>query len=336
MLSCQKNENINMQINELGGEFALIKKLANIIPSQSKDVPVSIGDDAAVIRSPNNKNQFLLVTTDILVEGQHFNKSWSTPEQIGIKSIECNVSDIAAMGGEPTYLVISLVIPPSTDVEWCERLYQGFAQACNRYGAIIVGGDTTEGPVATINITLLGEVSDKNLCLRSQAKPGDILAVTGELGASSACLSLLENKLPMTAYLEKKHLTPKCQLDAAKKFAPFVNAMIDISDGLASEVNHICDNSKLGAVIYERDIPLHEDVLNAGKQLNRDAKEFSLNGGEDFELLFSISPFNLNKLKQTGIKFYPIGEITNPSDGRFLITKENDIIPLIGGFKHFG
>ncbi|MBL7094190.1 thiamine-phosphate kinase [candidate division KSB1 bacterium] len=325
-----------MQINELGGEFALIKKLTNIIPSQSKDVLVGIGDDAAVIKSPNNKNQFLLITTDILVEGEHFNKSWSTPEQIGIKSIECNVSDIAAMGGLPTFLVVSLVIPPSTNVEWCERLYQGFAYACNRYGIIIVGGDTTQGSVETINITLLGKVSDKNLCLRSNAKPGDILAVTGELGASSAGLNLLKSNLPITPYLEKKHLTPECRLDAAKDLAPAVNAMIDISDGLASEVNHICDNSNVGAVINEKDIPVHQDVLNAGKTLNKQTREFVLNGGEDFELLFSISKLDLEKLKQTGVKYYPIGEITNPGEGRFLITKENDRIPLLGGFKHFG
>ncbi|MBC8185543.1 thiamine-phosphate kinase [candidate division KSB1 bacterium] len=325
-----------MQINELGGEFALIKKLTNIIPSQSKDVLVGIGDDAAVIKSPNNKNQFLLITTDILVEGEHFNKSWSTPEQIGIKSIECNVSDIAAMGGLPTFLVVSLVIPPSTNVEWCERLYQGFAYACNRYGIIIVGGDTTQGSVETINITLLGKVSDKNLCLRSNAKPGDILAVTGELGASSAGLNLLKSNLPITPYLEKKHLTPECRLDAAKDLAPAVNAMIDISDGLASEVNHICDNSNVGAVINEKDIPVHQDVLNAGKTLNKQTREFVLNGGEDFELLFSISKLDLEKLKQTGVKYYPIGEIINPGEGRFLITKNNNKIPLLGGFKHFG
>jgi len=324
-----------MQIKELGGEFELIKKLTNIIPSQSKDVLLGIGDDAAVIRMPINNNQFLLITTDILVEGEHFNKSWSTPEQIGIKSIECNVSDIAAMGGVPTYLAISLVIPPSTDVEWCERLYQGFAESCNRYGIIIVGGDTTQGSAAIINITLLGSVTDKNLCLRSHAKLGDILAVTGKLGASSAGLQLLKNKLLLPPYLEKKHFTPKCRLDAAKKLAPFVNAMIDISDGLASEVNHICSNSKVGAIINEKDIPLHEDVLNAGKKLNKNANEFALKGGEDFELLFSISPSNLDKIKQTGVKFYIIGEITEPGDGCILITKSGDKCSLQGGFNHF-
>ena len=240
-----------MQIKDLDGEFALIKKLTNIIPSQSKDVLVGIGDDAAVIRSSNNKDMFLLVTTDILVEGEHFKKSWGTAKQIGIKAIECNVSDIAAMGGVPTYLVISLAIPPTTKVEWCEQLYQGIDETCTSYGIVIVGGDTTQAPVETINITLLGSVSDKNVCLRSHAKAGDLLAVTGPLGASAAGLNLLKNSLPLTAYLEKKHLTPKCRLDAALKLAPLVNAMIDISDGLASEVNHICNNSHVGATINE-------------------------------------------------------------------------------------
>ena len=324
-----------MQIKELGGEFALIEKLANIIPSQSKDVLVSIGDDAAVFKSPNMVDQYLLVTTDILIAGEHFTKNWSTPEQIGIKAVECNVSDIAAMGGTPTYMVVSIALPSDTTVEWAEKLYQGLSESCRKHNVVIIGGDTTRGFVETISITLLGSASSKNLCLRSDAKPGDILAVTGPLGASSAGLNLLKNNLPLTPYLKNKFLTPKCRLDASSKLSPIVNAMIDISDGLASEINHLCTQSNVGAFINKKDIPLHRDVLDTAKKLKVDAVDFALNGGEDYELLFSIPPSKLDKLKQTGLKFYQIGKITEHGESCFLISESNKKIPLHGGYKHF-
>lgn len=323
-----------MLIKELGGEFSLIEKLGRIVPSSGKDVVTGIGDDAAVIRKPNDGDGYLLVTTDTLVAGDHFNTSWSQPEQIGIKAAECNVSDIAAMGGLPEFMFVSLVLTPDTSVEWVEGLYRGLAESCGRRNVAVIGGDTTHGPVETVSITLLGSVSSQNLCLREHAKPGDLLAVTGPLGASSACLALLRRELPASEYLLEKHLTPTCRLDASKKIAPIVNAMIDISDGLASEVNHICSRSGVGAFVTEKDIPLHPDVVEAGHRLGKNPAHFALNGGEDFELLFTVPPEKLHEIDNTGTEYTIVGEITPQDKGGHLATASGNI-PLEGGYNHF-
>ena len=324
-----------MLIKDIGGEFTLIQRLNSIIPNKDKNVLVGIGDDAAVIELENDKKNLLLVTTDTLVSGDHFNTSWSKPEQIGLKSVECNVSDIAAMGGMPTHMFISLVLTPKTTVEWVEEIYKGMASSCKRHNVVVIGGDTTHGPVETISITLHGLVSRQNLCLRSQAKAGDILIVTGQLGASTACLNLLRKNKQATPFLLEKHLTPKCRLDVSQKIAPFVNAMIDVSDGLASETNHICSQSNVGAKIFLEKIPMHADSIEAGKQLDIDPVEFALNGGEDFELLFTIDPANLKKLENLGIEFFVVGEIVDKSEGCILIDESNKKLALRGGYNHF-
>jgi thiamine-monophosphate kinase len=324
-----------MLIKEIGGEVALIEKLAAMVAQKNRELLVGIGDDAAVLTIAGDKQHYLLVTTDTLVAGDHFNPSWSSAEQIGIKSVECNISDIAAMGGAPAFMFISLVLTPATRVEWVEELYHGIADTCKKYQVTVAGGDTTHGPAETINITLLGRVSKKNLCLRSQAQPGDILAVTGMLGGSSAGLHLLRKDLPLSPYLREKHLNPKCRLDAAQKIAPLVHAMIDISDGLASEVNHICRQSNTGACIRVKDIPLHEEIKIAGKKLGVDPIEFALNGGEDFELLFSTNEKNLTRIDRTGLSYYIVGKITDREQGCVLIQESGEKVPLKGGYDHF-
>ena len=324
-----------MLIKDAGGEFALIERLREIVPSRHPEVLVGIGDDAAVIRINEGQNPFMLVTTDTLVADDHFNTRWAKPEQIGIKTVECNVSDIAAMGGVPTFMFVSLVLTPETTLEWTEGLYRGMADSCGRHGVITAGGDTTHGKVETISITLLGRVSPENLCLRSHAMPGYCIAVTGRLGASTAALNLLRKNLPVTSYLLEKHLTPRCRLDASQLLAPIVHAMIDISDGLASEVNHVCRQSGVGAEVFAKDIPLHPDVIDAGRTLGIPPADFALNGGEDFELLFTISPENLYKLKQTGLSYYQVGRITDRGEAAFLVTESGDKIPLKGGYNHF-
>ena len=183
----------------------------------------------------------------------------------------------------------------------------------------------------TYNLYLFKE----NLCLRSQAKVGDILAVTGQLGSSTACLNLLRKNKQTTPYLLEKHLTPKCRLDASLKLAPLVNAMIDVSDGLASETNHICSQSKVGAKIFLNKIPLHDDSIEAGRQLNLDPVEFALNGGEDFELLFTIEPDKLIKLNELDLDYTAVGEIIDKRNGCLLIDKSNNELPLKGGYNHF-
>jgi thiamine-monophosphate kinase len=323
-----------MNIKEIGGEFALIDRLSAIIPMDHADLIAGVGDDAAVIRTSPEPAPYQLVTTDILVENQHFNRQWSTPEQIGIKAAECNISDIAAMGGRPTWMFISLVLSNDTDVAWAQELYTGINQCCRRYGIVVAGGDTTQGLVNTVNITLLGTVSQDNLCLRSHAQPGDLLMVTGDLGASAAALSLLKLGKTLNGHLLQKHLAPTCRLDAAGTIAPLANAMIDISDGLGSEVHHICRQSNVGAEIYAEAIPIHDDLRAIGDELGKDPLDFALSGGEDYELLFSISTDKVPILSKANLSFHEVGKITEKQDGRRLVTAGGER-KLPGGYDHF-
>jgi thiamine-monophosphate kinase len=324
-----------MKIEEIGGEFALIDRLAQICPIHKSDLVVGVGDDAAVIRTAPEPAPYLLVTTDILVSGRHFKKEWAGARQVGIKAAECNISDIAAMGGAPSWLFVSLVLSDQTPVEWAEDLYQGLAASCSRHGVVVAGGDTTQGAVDTINIALLGSVDPGNLCLRSHARPGDLLLVSGTLGASAAGLALLVEDQPASGYLRKKHLAPTCRLEAGGRVAPLVNAMIDISDGLGSEVHHICDQSGTGAEIELERIPLHPDVIAAADQLRANPYQWALSGGEDFELLFSIAPDKLAQLERTGVEYHRVGKVTDASAGIVLIQPDGSRTMLPAGYDHF-
>lgn len=324
-----------MKIKDIGGEFALIRRLAELVPGQRPEVIKGIGDDAAVLRISPEPAPYLLVTTDILVEDRHFNRAWASPEQIGIKAAECNVSDIAAMGGVPQWMFASLVLPADREIEWIERLYRGIGRSCGKHGIAMLGGDTTQGTAAVINITLLGSVTADHLCLRSDARPGDYLMLTGPLGASAAALAMLNSKYQPSDYLLNKHLAPNCRLDISKQIAPLANAMIDISDGLGSEVHHICSESNVGAEINATSIPLHPDVNKAAQDLHMDPLEWVLGGGEDFELLFSIAPDKVGRLKNSGVSCHQIGRVTDRTDRIVLITAEGSATPLKGGYDHF-
>jgi thiamine-monophosphate kinase len=323
-----------MKIKDIGGEFALIDRLSAVVPMQHDDLIAGIGDDAAVIRIAPEPAPYQLVTTDLLVEGRHFNRQWSQPELIGIKAAECNISDIAAMGGRPTWMFISLVLTQQTDVAWARDLYLGISGSCRRSGIVIAGGDTTRGPVNTINITLMGTVPQANLCLRSHAQPGDILMVTGALGASAGALALLNRGKTPPPRLLDKHLAPSCRLDVSDTIAPLANAMIDISDGLASEVHHICRQSNVGAEIDAEAVPVHEDLRAVGDQLGKAPIDFALTGGEDYELLFSIAEEKIPILNETGFTFYPVGKITTSAQEPQLVCAEGKR-KLPGGYDHF-
>lgn len=324
-----------MKIKEIGGEFALIDRLADIVAAAHADVVQGIGDDAAVIRLAPEPMPYLLVTTDLLVEDQHFRRIWATPHQIGFKASECNVSDIAAMGGGAQWMFVSLALPEDTEVEWIEALYQGIACSCRQHGIVLLGGDTTRGPVATINIALLGSVAPQNLCLRSHAQPGDLLMVTGHLGGSAAGLALFSDGRSPSDYLMRKHLEPRCRMDVAGKIAPLANAMIDISDGLGAEVHHLCIQSGVGAEIRAEAIPLHDEVVRAGRVLGVDPLQWAIGGGEDFELLFSVPSQNVSSLEETGIHCQAVGRVTNQAGSVILIDQNGHASPLQGGYNHF-
>ncbi len=324
-----------MKIHDIGGEFVLIDRLARQSSIIHPDLVAGIGDDAAVIGGSFPDGDYLLVTTDMLVEHSHFRRDWATPAQIGIKSVACNVSDIAAMGGIPTFMFVSLALAADTEVAWVESLYKGIAEACRQYGVVLAGGDTTHGNAATISITLLGRVSPENLRLRSHARPGELLCVTGPLGGSAAGLAMLAAGLDPPPSLKEMHLAPVCRLDISPVIAPMARAMIDISDGLAAEVNHICDQSGTGAEIVVADIPIDPAVREAARLTGNDPLDFALSGGEDFELLFSITSENRQLLEEKGIPVTMVGWVTEAASDRILALPGGKRIRLAGGYNHF-
>ena len=323
-----------MKIKDIGGEFALIRKLTQDIPPEK--VVVGIGDDCAVLEGDDE--HYLLVTTDMLVEKDHFRRDWYSPYQIGKKAMEANVSDIAAMGGwvETAYIAISLT--NDIDVEFMEEFYRGMKEVCEKFDFIIAGGDTTHGGLLVITITLMGKVRKEQLCLRGHARPGDLICVSGDLGKSWAGLELLLKGIePETEGLQqavKDHLNPSCRMDIAAELAPHVNAMIDVSDGLASEVNHICDESGTGARVDKGKILLSPSTMEAGVALGKDPYWWALNGGEDFELVFTIPEEKFKQIEH--LKPVVVGRILEEKKGRWLVEDDGTRKPLVGGYDHFG
>ena len=300
------------------GEFEMIDLIRKTIGVSFRSLPAlhsrgviqGIGDDAAVL--PLTKDKYLLFTTDMLVEGVHFTLK-NSPSAIGRKAIACNVSDIAAMGGVPTYAVVSLGVSAAARMGFVKNLYQGMSELCRKFRCSIVGGDTVKSDKLIINVALLGEVPKKYLTLRSGARPGDLIFITGALG----------NSLKSGRHLSFTPRVKEAQY-LAKNF--HTTAMIDISDGLAGDLGHILAESKVGAVIYEHKIP-----LNKGADLNQ-----ALYDGEDFELLFTVSPKDGRRLMVQDQKFYLIGEIVAPKHGLQLINRRWKATRLPAeGFAHF-
>jgi len=305
------------------GEFGLIDRIAK--KSKNRDVLVGIGDDAAVVKTKGLQ----VLTTDCLVEGDHFRREWFTPKQIGMKAIEINVSDVASMGAIPKYVLVSLALPRDIDVEFVEGMYKGMWKVCDKYKIEIIGGNMTHSENIVISITLTGEAEKKNLSLRNGAKPGDLIFVSGYLGNGKAGLRLFQEKLDGFEKVRKKYLEPKAQLKTALKVAPYVNSMIDVSDGLAPEVKHICDESKCGAIIYKDKIPINDEIRGVAKNLGEDEYDYALYGGEDFELVYTVSKDKLGK-----VKGFLVGEITKSKCVMLSINgKEEEI--LKSGYDHF-
>lgn len=314
-------------IKKFGGEFALI----DLIKRRPKDrrVVVGIGDDTAVLEYDGKR--FMLWTVDMQVEGDHFNTRWSTPRQIGRKAMEVNVSDIAAMGGLPKYALVSISLPEETQVEFVDELYRGMRDACRAYGFEIVGGNTTHGVKTVIDISIIGFVEKNRLCLRSGAKAGDLICVTGDLGESAAGLEALKAGLKNVD--ATAHLEPRCRLKEAREISKHANALIDVSDGLASEVKHICEMSKTGAVVLKDAIPLSGNTRLLAGRLNKDPYEFALHGGEDFELVFTIPDGKLSRIKLE-CPITVVGRIVKKKQGVTLMDNGKKI-PLQGGYDHF-
>ena len=305
------------------GEFGLIDLLASKV-GHGVELVKGIGDDCAVL---DGEELYTLLTTDMLVSGDHFNTEWQTARQIGWKSMIANVSDIAAMGGYPLWSLVSLALPENIQVEYLEEIYDGMLSASERYGFTIIGGDTTHGDILVINIVMIGRVEKDLLCLRSHAKVGDLICVTGDLGKSWAGLELL--RAGKTGYTDY-HIEPSCRLEEARELAPHVNGMIDVSDGLASEVLHICQQSGVGAVVDKEKIPISEKTRETGVLLDKDPYRWALSGGEDFELVFTLPESELESIK--GVRYTVLGEIIK--EGRYL-SDAGKKLELKGGYDHF-
>jgi len=313
-------------IKKIGGEFALIDLIAR--KPKDKNIVTGIGDDTAVLNY--DKKSYLLWTVDMQVEGDHFNRRWSTPEQIGKKAMEINVSDIAAMGGLPKYALVSISLPENTQAEFVGKMYKGMREVCKKYDFEIVGGNTTHGKNMVIDISIIGFVEKERLRLRSHAKIGDLICVTGDLGKSTAGLETLKAGLKGNV---KSHLEPKCRLNEAREIAKHANAMIDVSDGLASEVRHICEMSKKGAVLLKEKIPLSENTKKLARNLGKNPYDFALHGGEDFELVFTIPKNKLSRIK-TKCPITTVGRILDKKQGIKLMDKGKEIA-LGRGYDHF-
>ena len=325
-----------MKINEIG-EFGLIDILKQNTINNKDNIIKGIGDDTAVFSVENNLLQ--LATTDMLVEGIHFNREFITAWQLGYKAIAVNFSDIAAMGGTPTNILISLAIPSDIDVDFMVQLYDGMKYLTKKFKANIIGGDTVaslQGLV--INVTVLGTVPLPLVKYRSGAKNGDLVVVTGDLGSSAAGLEILLNKYEQEQYeiLVKKHLMPFPQLNYGEIIANYANSMNDISDGLASEANEISTASEVGIMLRENKMPVLKETKEVAKVFQKDVLDYVLFGGEDYQLVFTITPEKLTQLQGELIDLTIVGEVCSSFNGVKLERNDGTIIDIKSkGYNHF-
>jgi len=330
------------------GEFGLIEHLTKNIELQNASSIVGVGDDGAVI---DHFGKQTVISTDLLVEGVHFDLIYTPLKHLGYKSVIANLSDIYAMNATPTQLVISLGLSNRFSVESVDELYEGIYAACEKYGVDLVGGDTTSSQKGLIiSITAIGEVTPDTFVKRSTAQKGDLICVSGDLGASYIGLLFLEREkkiylespgvqpdLEGEAYVVGRLLKPEARKDiieflAAQKIQP--TSMMDISDGLSSEILHICKQSELGCVLYEEKIPIAEATKQAAFKFELDPTACALSGGEDYELIFTIPQSDYDKLvlnEQISV----VGYMTDAEQGAQLFTKGGSKYPITAqGWNH--
>ncbi|HMN89941.1 MAG TPA: thiamine-phosphate kinase [Saprospiraceae bacterium] len=336
------------EINELG-EFRLIDHLTGQAQLQNASSIRGVGDDAAVI---DNTGQLTVVSTDMLVEGIHFDLMYMPLKHLGYKSVVVNLSDIYAMNAQPKQITVSLALSNRFSVEALEELYAGIYAACERYGVDLVGGDTSASNKGLIiSVTAIGQGESDKLVYRNGARVGDLVCISGDVGAAYLGLQLLEREkqiylsnpnvqpdLEEQTYLIGRQLKPEARRDIIDRFAKNAlvpTAMIDISDGLASDLFHICKQSGVGAYLEESGIPIHPDAQLMALKFQLDPITCALNGGEDYELLFTIAPQDVDKIRFLP-DIYIAGEIVEAKDGIKLHTKGGNIHELQAqGWTHF-
>ena len=339
------------------GEFGLIHHLTDNIKLKNESTIKGVGDDCAVLHYPDSE---VLVTTDMLMEGVHFDLTYIDMQHLGYKSAMVNISDIFAMNGTPRQLTVSLALSKRFKVEDMEQFYSGLRMACDKWGVDIVGGDTTSSYTGlAISITCIGEARKEDIVYRNGAKDTDLICVTGDLGAAYMGLQLLEREKSVyyqqvvearkkndkraleelrdfqpdfagKEYLLQRQLQTEARGDIIARFRELnihPTAMMDISDGLSSELMHICKQSNCGCRIYEKNIPIDYQTAVMAEELNMNVTTCALNGGEDYELLFTVPIGDHEKIQQMdGVKM--IGHITRPELGQMLVTRDNQEFEL--------
>jgi len=336
------------EINNLG-EFGLIDRIKSGFKTSQQSTILGINDDAAIIDTGKN---YHLLSTDMLLEGVHFDLSYMPLQHLGYKAISVNVSDIAAMNGIPRQVTVSIGLSNRFSVEAVDALYEGIKKACETFEVDLVGGDTTSSRTGlVISVSVLGEVEKKSVVKRNTANTKDIICVTGDLGGAYIGLQVLEREKQefqgnpdMQPQLEAfstvvgRQLKPVARMDIIHELAELKltpTAMIDVSDGLASDLMHICSQSKVGAVIYEDKLPIDQQTYQTSVDFKIDPVTCVLNGGEDYELLFTIRQEDFEKLKNhPDIHF--IGYIQEEEKGINLVTKSENVVPIQAqGWNHF-
>jgi thiamine-monophosphate kinase len=331
-------ENNRTEISSLG-EFGLIDHLTKNIEIQNASTIVSVGDDAAVI---DHFGKQTVITNDLLIEGVHFDLMYTPLKHLGYKTVVVNVSDIYAMNATPTQIILGLGISNRFSLEALDEFYEGVYAACEKYNVDLIGGDTSTSQKGfIISCTAIGEVAPDKFVKRSTAQQGDLLCVSGDLGAAFLGLTLLEREkqiflenpniqpdLEGEKYIVQRILKPEAGKDIINFFEEknlMPTSMIDVSDGLSSEILHICRQSKVGCILYEEKIPIEEETRQAAFKFNLDPTACALSGGEDYELLFTVSQDDYDKIKDNPA-ISIIGYITLEEEGANILTK--------GGGKH--
>ncbi len=323
------------------GEFGLIKHITDGIKPKNESTIFGIGDDAALLDYTDKQ---ILITTDLLTEGIHFDLTYVPLKHLGYKAAVVNFSDIFAMNGIPRQITVSIAISAKFSVEAIEQLYEGIKLACEVYNVDLIGGDTSSSLTGmTINITAIGEVEKNKVVYRNGAKQGNLICVSGNLGSAYAGLQLLEREkhvfgtdsilkteLEKYPYILERQLKPEARKDVIEFFKEkniLPTSMIDISDGLSSELLHICEASDTGCKVYENKIPIHEETINFAKEINIDPTVCAMNGGEDYELLFTIDSADYNKVIDNKL-ITIIGSVTDKISGTNLISDCGAVVPL--------
>ncbi len=335
-----KEKNKLTQLSQLG-EFLLIDKLTKDNKIKNKTTKKSIGDDAAIIKYDNNCQT--VISNDLLVEGVHFDLSYAPLKYVGYKAIVANLSDIYAMNAIPEQIIVSIAVSNRFSLEALEELYKGIYEACNNYNVDLVGGDTTSSKLGMfISVTAVGKAEKIKLTYRNGAQKDDLICVSGDLGAAYMGLQILEREKKVALetktnpdwtgkeYILQRQLRPEARKDIINYFnlkdiVP--NSMLDISDGLSSEILHICSQSQCGAKIYEEKLPIAEETFNNAMEMNIVPTTAAMNGGEDYELVFTLSKNQKDKIEEND-QIFIIGEMTDKLHEVDLITKDGKPVQI--------